>query len=90
MMATHAQLSGKAERILYWGGRVNKQVPETLACRGFWGISPPEKFEILKLENATFSILDEISKKLFYYKRSTCVARGRMFKISGVKSLVLH
>ena len=63
MMATHAQLSGKAERILYWGGRVNKQVPETLACRGFWGISPPEKFEILKLENATFSIFDEISKK---------------------------
>ena len=26
----------------------------------------------------------------FINKRSTCVARGRMFKISGVKSLVLH
>ena len=26
----------------------------------------------------------------FINKRSTCVARGRMFKIRGVKSLVLH
>ena len=67
MMATHAQLSGTAERLLYWGaggwgGGANKQAPATLACRGFWGISRPEKFEILKLGNATFSILDEISK----------------------------
>ena len=43
-------------------GGANKQAPATLACRGFWGISRPEKFEILKLGNATFSILDEISK----------------------------
>ena len=35
---------------------------ETLTCRGFWGNSPPENFEILKLGNATFSILDEMSK----------------------------
>ena len=34
MMATHAQLSGTAERILYLGGGggANKQAPETLAC----------------------------------------------------------
>ena len=44
------------------GGGANKQAPATLACRGFWGISRPEKFEILKLGNDTFSILDEISK----------------------------
>ena len=67
MMATHAQLSGTAERLLYWGrgggvGGANKQALSTLACRGFWGISRPEKFEILKLGNATFSILGEISK----------------------------
>ena len=40
----------------------NKQAPETLTCRGLWGNSPLENFEILKLGNATFSILDEISK----------------------------
>ena len=54
-----------AECILYWGGGGgdNKQVPETLTGRGFWGNSLPENFEILKLGNATFSILNEILKK---------------------------
>ena len=43
------------------GGRgASKQVPETLTCRGFWRNSSPENFEILKLGNATFSILEEI------------------------------
>ena len=32
-------------------GGANKQVPETLTCRGFWGNSSPENFEILKLGN---------------------------------------
>ena len=46
------------------GGGANKQVLETLTCRGYWGNSLPENVEILKLENATFSIfLGEISKK---------------------------
>ena len=49
--------------VLGGGEGVNKQVPETLTCRGFWGNSLPENFEILKLRNATFSILNEISKK---------------------------
>ena len=55
--------AGMAERILYWGGGgANKQAQETLTCRGFEGNSLPENFEILKLGNATFSILDKISK----------------------------
>ena len=54
-------MTGTAERTLYWGA--NKQAPKTLTCRGFWENSPPENFEILKLGNATFSLLDEISKK---------------------------
>ena len=29
----------------------NKPAPETLTCRGFWGNSLPEIFEILKLAN---------------------------------------
>ena len=37
-------------RDLYWGA--NKHVPGTLTCRGLWGNSPPETFEILKLGNA--------------------------------------
>ena len=45
------------------GGGVHKQAPEMLTCRGFWGNSPPENFEILKLGNATFSIFDKISNK---------------------------
>ena len=67
------------------GGRANKQVPETLACRGFWGISPPEKFEILKLENATFSILDEISKK----KKNTWIIR-KMIDVLLFICYVIH
>ena len=47
------------ECILYWGGGVNKQAPEMLTCRGFWGNSLPENFEILKFGNATFSILNK-------------------------------
>ena len=43
-------------------GLASKQAPETLTCRGFWGNSPLEMFEILELGNASFSILDEISK----------------------------
>ena len=39
------------------GEGASKQAPETLTCRGFWGNSPSENFEILKLRNATFSIL---------------------------------
>ena len=63
MMSTHAQLSGTAERILCWGGGgANKQAPESITCRGSGGILRQENFEILKLGNATFSILDEISK----------------------------
>ena len=38
----------------------NKQALETLTCRGFWGNYPPENFEILKLGNVSFSILNEI------------------------------
>ena len=49
--------------VLGGGGGVHKQAPEMLTCRGFWGNSPPENFEILKLGNATFSILDKVSKK---------------------------
>ena len=41
----------------------NKQAPEALTCTGFWRNSLPENFEILKLGNATFSILGKISKK---------------------------
>ena len=56
--------SGTAERILYWGGGggggANKQAPETAPCRGFLGKFSTRKFEILKLGNAIFSILDEI------------------------------
>ena len=52
---------GTAERILFWGA--NKQAPDTLTCTGFWGNPPLENCEILKLGNATFSILDEIKKK---------------------------
>ena len=46
------------------GGGANKHyiAPETLTCRGYWGNSLPENFEILKLRNATFRILGEISK----------------------------
>ena len=36
-----------AEHILYWEG----------GGRGYWWNSPPENFEMLKLGNATFSIL---------------------------------
>ena len=43
---------------------VKKQSPETLTCWGFWGNSSPENFKILKLGNATFSILDKILKKI--------------------------
>ena len=49
--------TGTADRICIGrggGGGANKQVPETLTCRDFWGNSPPENFEILKLGNATF------------------------------------
>ena len=62
--------SGTAERILHWGGGgergdgvANKEAPESLTSKGFWGNSSPKNFEILKLGNATFSILGEISKK---------------------------
>ena len=44
----------------YFALGANKQAPKTLTCQGFWGNSPPEKFEILKFGNTTFNILDEI------------------------------
>ena len=42
MMSTHAQLSGTAERVLYWGG-ANQQVPETLTCRVLGEFAATEK-----------------------------------------------
>ena len=67
---TFQKQAGTAERILYggWGGGGgrgghNKQGPEMQIGGGFQGNSPPESFEILKLANATFTILDEILKK---------------------------
>ena len=55
---------GGAYFVLGGGGGANKQVPGTLTSRGFWGNSTPENFQILKLRNATFSILGAISKRL--------------------------
>ena len=52
--------------VLGGGGGANKQVLETLICRGFQGNSPPDNFEILKLGNSTYSILNEISKKYLW------------------------
>ena len=46
--------------VLGGGGGGNKQALETLTCRGFCGNYPPENFEILKLGNVSFSILNEI------------------------------
>ena len=59
---TYKSRDGRAYFVLGGGGGANKQAQETLACRGFEGNSLPENFEILKLGNATFSILDKISK----------------------------
>ena len=52
----------QGQRSVFCIGGANKQVQETLTCMGFGGNSLPENFEILKLGNATFSILNEISK----------------------------
>ena len=36
---------GGAYFVLRWRGGTNKQAPETLTCRGFWGNSPPENLK---------------------------------------------
>ena len=36
------------------GGGLKQEAPETLTCRGFWGNSPPENLEIVKLRKCYF------------------------------------
>ena len=58
-MKKQLNYESQGRRSVFCIGKANKQAPETLTCRGFWGNSP---LEILKVGNATFSILDEISE----------------------------
>ena len=49
----HTQQGWQSAFCVGGGGvrEANKPAPETLTCRGFWGNSLPEIFEILKLAN---------------------------------------
>ena len=50
-MKKQLNYQSQGRRSVFCIGRANKQAPETLTCRGFWGNSP---IEILKVGNATF------------------------------------